>query len=202
MKSIEDKNIRLLVESNDLVDDCSKFFDRIKLEASDVIINGGGANGCENERFIERIGANGKIYTFDPNHSGENLNSQVEIHPYVLYNETGRVNFHYHGSRSRVCRDSGVSVNSVSIDDFMHQNKIGKLNFIKLDVEGAEKEILIGALDSIKKFKPKLAICLYHSTADFFEIPILISEICGDYIFDLGIYNRQGVDTYLHAYSY
>ena len=31
--------------------------------------------------------------------------------------------------------------------------------------------------NTIKRFKPKLAICLYHSTADFFEIPILINKI-------------------------
>ncbi len=201
LNCIEDQNIQPLVESKGLVDGYNKFFERIKLKPSDIIINGGGANGSENERFIEKIGTNGKIYTFDPNHNGKDLTRQVETHPYVLYNESGKINFHYNGSRSRVSQESGVIMDSISIDDFVCQNKIKKLNFIKLDTEGAEKEILIGARDSIKKFKPKLAICLYHSTADFFEIPILINEICDEYIFDLGIYDRQGIDTYLHAYS-
>ena len=51
-----------------------------------------------------------------------------------------------------------------------------------------------------KRFKPKLAICLYHSTADFFEIPILINKINDKYLFNLGVYDPQGVDTYIHAH--
>ena len=200
LNCIEDQNIQPLVESKGLVDGYNKFFERIKLKPSDVIINGGGANGSENDRFIEKIGSSGKIYTFDPNHNGKDLNRQIETHPYVLYNKSGSIKFCFDGSRSRVSRESGVSLDSVSVDEFICQNKIEKLNLIRLDTEGAEKEILIGARNSIKKFKPTLAICLYHSTADFFEIPTLINEICDGYKFDLGIYDCQGIDTYLHAY--
>lgn len=45
-----------------------------------------------------------------------------------------------------------------------------------MDIEGAEPFALKGAIESIKKFKPKLAISVYHSLTDFFEIPKIIDE--------------------------
>lgn len=49
---------------------------------------------------------------------------------------------------------SGLSVLGVSIDDLMLWEKLNRLDYIKIDAEGAEKEILIGAKKSIEKFRP------------------------------------------------
>jgi len=50
---------------------------------------------------------------------------------------------------------------------------------IKMDIEGAEYEALLGARDIIFKYRPGLAISLYHRPADLWQIPILINEITG-----------------------
>ena len=97
-----------------------------KLKPSDIVINGGG--GSENKIFIDKIGTSGKIYSFDPNQEEKNKTSQIEIHPYVLYSQSGQVNFCFDGTRSRVTEDSGVKVDSISIDDFISKNKIERLN--------------------------------------------------------------------------
>jgi FkbM family methyltransferase len=49
-------------------------------------------------------------------------------------------------------------VNVTTIDEFVSVNKIKKLNFIKIDAEGYEYNILKGGLDSISFFKP-LILC-------------------------------------------
>ena len=201
-QSIKDRNIKDILESKDLVDNLNDYYTQINLSSGDVVINGGGANGNENNQFIEAIGEDGVIYTFDPNHdeSGrDSFNSKIKIFPYVLYNSKGKVGFHYEGSRSRIKDSSSNIVESISIDELVIEQEIERLDFITLDVEGSEKEILNGAKETIKKFKPKLAISVYHSTADFYEIPVLINEISNEYYFDLGIYDRQGIDTYLFA---
>lgn len=50
---------------------------------------------------------------------------------------------------------------------------------IKMDIEGAEYEALLGARDIIAKYRPGLAISLYHRPADLWQIPLLINEIIG-----------------------
>ena len=63
-----------------------------------------------------------------------------------------------------------------SIDSLVNTKDIEKIDFIKLDVEGAEMDTLRGAQQSIAHFKPKLAISLYHKPDDLFEIILYIKE--------------------------
>ena len=55
------------------------------------------------------------------------------------------------------------------------------VTFIKMDIEGAEMNALRGAAKQIKTNRPKLAICLYHRLADFWEIPLYIKTLNPDY---------------------
>lgn len=52
---------------------------------------------------------------------------------------------------------------------------------IKFDVEGAEKEALIGCEKTIKAYKPKLMVSAYHKSEDIFELPLLIKKLCPEY---------------------
>lgn len=49
-------------------------------------------------------------------------------------------------------------VNSITLDDFVEENKISKIDFIKIDTEGSEKLILEGAKNTLKKFRP-IVVC-------------------------------------------
>ena len=55
--------------------------------------------------------------------------------------------------------------------------------YIKADVEGAEKEMLMGSLETLKKGKAKWNIAVYHRTEDFFRLPLLIHSINPNYSF-------------------
>ncbi|MGM9641612.1 MAG: FkbM family methyltransferase [Eubacteriales bacterium] len=55
------------------------------------------------------------------------------------------------------------------------------VDYIKYDVEGAEKEALDGSIEIIKKYKPDLLISLYHRTEDMHELILKVHEICPDY---------------------
>ena len=50
--------------------------------------------------------------------------------------------------------ESTYNVKTVSIDDFCKQKKIKKIDFIKIDTDGYEYEILQGAIKTISKYKP------------------------------------------------
>lgn len=71
--------------------------------------------------------------------------------------------------------------------------------FIKMDIEGAEKEALIGAEQIIRCHKPKLAICVYHKPEDIYVLPELINSFREDYRFYLRHYSNTIYETVLYA---
>ena len=57
----------------------------------------------------------------------------------------------------------------------------GRVDFIKLDIEGAEQDAIDGAKETIRKYKPVLAICIYHKAEDWYKIPQKILYIESEY---------------------
>ena len=53
--------------------------------------------------------------------------------------------------------------------------------YIKMDVEGAEYETLLGCKRLIRECKPKLAVSAYHRAGDIFTLPLLIARLNPDY---------------------
>jgi hypothetical protein len=68
-----------------------------------------------------------------------------------------------------------------------------------MDIEGAEKEAIIGAKNIIKQNHPKLAICVYHKPEDIYQLPQLIYEIDSSYKFTLQQHEDGVYDTVLYA---
>ncbi|MDR1986982.1 MAG: FkbM family methyltransferase, partial [Treponema sp.] len=58
------------------------------------------------------------------------------------------------------------TIDITSLDAFVEKNKIKKIDFIKADIEGSERDMLHGAVNVLKNFAPKLAICTYHLPDD------------------------------------
>ena len=53
-----------------------------------------------------------------------------------------------------------------TIDDYVSENGIVRVDFIKADIEGAERDMLRGVVKILQRFKPKLSICTYHLKDD------------------------------------
>ena len=56
---------------------------------------------------------------------------------------------------------------------------------LKMDVEGAERQAIAGAVQTIRRYRPKLNIAAYHTSDDFFALPLLLHELCPEYRFYL-----------------
>ncbi|KAA6343187.1 hypothetical protein EZS27_009126 [termite gut metagenome] len=61
-------------------------------------------------------------------------------------------------------REEIVSI--TTLDQFIEENRLTTVDFIKADIEGAERDMLRGASNVLKTFAPKLAICTYHLPDD------------------------------------
>ena len=77
-----------------------------------------------------------------------------------------------------------LKVEEVTVDQFVSENDLD-VGLITIDVEGAEQNLLKGALDTIKSQKPLLFISIYHNVADFFEIKPWIQSLDLGYEFEI-----------------
>lgn len=75
----------------------------------------------------------------------------------------------------------GASIEVTTIDDFVRENNLQRVDFIKSDIEGAERDMLRGARETLRRFAPKLAICTYHLPDDPQVLEQIIKEANPDY---------------------
>lgn len=86
--------------------------------------------------------------------------------------------FNNRAGRNSAINDIGrVEVEATSVDNLSPDG----FSFIKMDVEGAEKQAILGAKRTISERKPKLFISAYHRNEDIFELPLLVLSLRDDY---------------------
>lgn len=78
-----------------------------------------------------------------------------------------------------------VEMETITVDDFVDQNNLSSIDFIKSDIEGSERLMLMGARDTLKEFGPKLAICYYHKLDDLKVLRELIMDANPKYEIDV-----------------
>ena len=148
-----------------------------------------------------------KVYAFEPRALLESQSdypelNNVKVIPKALWSKKTRMYFVENSGRTIVSTQNvpgSVKVESISIDEFIQENDINSLDLIKFDIEGAEMEGLRGWAESIKRFRPKLVISIYHKLEHYFEIPIYLKSILPDYRFKLSLTHPFGVGTLLFA---
>ena len=67
------------------------------------------------------------------------------------------------------------------IDDLVAQLELQRVDWIKMDIEGAEARALLGAAGVLSRYKPKLAVCTYHRHEDSEVIPPIVLRANADY---------------------
>lgn len=183
-----------------------------------VILEGGVSDGIDSVHFYNFFNnENLKIYGFEPFieafEASPNrqflIKKGMEIFPWALWDENKDLTFNknkYSSSTSCVIRSGSspanvdyTTVKGLKIDSFVEDKGIDSINLLKLDIEGAEMEALNGAKEMIRKYKPQLAISIYHKKEHLFEIPEFLKELHPDYKFKLGSYSPTFIDTVLYA---
>ena len=82
------------------------------------------------------------------------------------------------GRQSSFCSNSKCLV---SVDTVDHIVGARPVSYIKMDVEGAEKQTLRGGSTTIRTRKPKLFIAAYHYDNDLWELPLLLHQLVPEY---------------------
>lgn len=117
--------------------------------------------------------------------------------PCAVYSSSTQLRFNVDSDAgSTISSDGTEYVQCISIDE-----SIRNFNptFIKMDIEGAEYDALLGAKSTIEKYKPNLAISLYHTPQDIYRIPLLLESWNLNYKYYLRMYGYSGYDLVLYA---
>lgn len=184
----------------------------IKAQTGDVVIDCGGCWGDTALYFAHEVGVDGKVYSFEfvPSNIeifNKNLSlnpalkNRIELNKQPVWSEASLPIFILdNGPASRVSFDEiagGTQLMTTTIDQLVSEQQIDRVDFIKMDIEGAELNALKGAEAVIRKFKPTLAIALYHRVEDFYQIPGWINNLGLGYHFYIGHYTIHQEETIL-----
>ncbi|MFN0167406.1 MAG: FkbM family methyltransferase [Bryobacteraceae bacterium] len=80
----------------------------------------------------------------------------------------------------------GAKVPLTTIDKMVAELKLDRVDYIKMDIEGAEQRAIKGGRDTIAKFHPRLSLSAYHNPADPEMIPKLVREVWNGYRMECG----------------
>lgn len=90
----------------------------------------------------------------------------------------------------------GDAIKIVALDDMINE----KVDFIKADIESYEYKMLLGAGKTIEKYKPCVAVCIYHNAVDFFSVPLLCRRVMPTANFAVRHHSATLAETVLYAW--
>ncbi len=153
---------------------------------------------CDGSTAIKFMNIGYKVYGFEMDRKNFELAKKVADDKGFVVENLSLGSFR-HEMRYNPSGGSGNAWNAggseitqvVTLDAYVRENKIPRVDFIKLDVEGAELDILKGARTCIARWKPILAISAYHKPDDFWVLMNFIKSVQPDYEFAM----RPGTET-------
>jgi len=183
----------------------------VEPKLGDIVFDIGAYVGDTSLWFSKAVGPQGKVYAFEPEPSNfEKLKANIERNKVTnviplqlaLSENEGEMQITGGGGGSAITETAGdTSVKVTTVDNIVEANKLPRVDFIKMDVEGHELKVLEGAHETIETFKPSLALSAYHRGDDLIKLPKFLLEINPNYRFYLRHCTSIWGDTVLYAQS-
>lgn len=113
---------------------------------------------------------------------GLGSDERIHLHNAAAWSEPTTLHFAAKAGRNSTVTAAGREVSAESVD---HVLSGATASYMKLDVEGSEKEALNGAAETIRRHHPKILLSAYHRSEDLFALPTQINSIAEGYCFYL-----------------
>lgn len=189
----------------------------VTVEPGDTVIDGGMCYGDTSLFFAHLAGESGRVvgYEFEPGNlaiMADNfaLNPghapRITVRHNAVWNVSGdEPRFALAGPATTVLHPgsetqlASMVVKTLTIDDLVAEEGLDRVDFIKLDVEGVELQALQGAVDTLRRFRPKLALSAYHKPEDMYALPGFLRSLDLGYRFWLDHFRPGGQETVIFA---
>lgn len=157
----------------------------------------GAYNGDTVRRLLSLAPNLRRVIAFEPDRRNfrklseyaESVSSQLSIRPLMLASWSHRdtLLMDASGNRNANLSDAAKAKKTVEVPADSLDNQLGDLrpDYVKYDVEGSEKEALLGSKETIRTHRPKLLVSLYHRSEDLFALPLLLRDLAPAYTFYL-----------------
>ena len=89
---------------------------------------------------------------------------------------------------------------SIALDDLVADRVIDRVDFVKLDIEGAEPAALVGAVQVLEHFRPRLALAAYHDIDHLWQLPRFLTSLRLGYRFSLGHFTMHDEETVVYGW--
>ena len=170
----------------------------VKLRKEDIVIDAGANLGIFS--LFCTLKNVKRVYAFEPQKAVINLLKKnillnnktdlVEVVPFGLSDRNDDYLLSHSGTGhsagsiviKRNDKNDTEKINCVTLDSWAGESGIYKIDFIKADIEGAERNMLLGATKILEKFAPRLAICTYHLPDDPMVLKNIILEANPNYV--------------------
>lgn len=204
-----------IIENYDGLPGCSiqtQYFpeDIFSLSSNEIFVDCGAYDGDTIKEFLKLRGDSfERIIAFEPDPLNfqtlstyiQNLSVDLRKKLTIVQKAVGqgesKLKFASTGTASSLLSQKGdIEVDVIDLDKVLSNCKP---TYIKMDIEGAELDALIGARTIIEKNCPVLGICVYHRQDHIWRIPLLISSFSCNYKFFLRPYSEEGWELVLYA---
>jgi FkbM family methyltransferase len=187
--------------------------DVLSVDDNEIYVDVGAFDGDSIETFIDACNKNSvsykQIFALEPdpdcftlldnNYGGR---AGVSLHKIGLWSESKTLEFvpsteALHDQAGTISDTGSVKIEALTLDDFLSGEPA---SFIKMDPSCDVEEVMKGAAKTISKYKPKLALGIYHSLNEFINVPQFIKSQCSEYKLYLRHNTYHLCDTDLYGY--
>jgi FkbM family methyltransferase len=187
-------------------------FEQAWIRPGDRVVDGGACWGDTALQFADAAGPEGRVVSFEvlPGNI-EVFESNLRLNPHVadrivlrqeaLWDEPlPSLPVVAFGPATVVGRGEDGSVPARAIDSLVADGILDRVDFIKLDIEGAEGAALRGAAETFARFRPRVAVAVYHGRDDLVDLPWLLTELAPGYAMALAHNPPHGEETVLFGW--
>jgi FkbM family methyltransferase len=154
-----------------------QFEARHRVSTGEVVIDAGAFRGMLTNVFALQVGATGRVLAFEPDginrgYTSRNLElngnpGHVDVTPLGLWDCETEIEFCERGALGSSAFWDGpggrkVSIPTITLDQAVRERGLGRVDFVKMNIEGAEIKALQGAKQTIQRFRPQFAISSDH----------------------------------------
>jgi FkbM family methyltransferase len=184
--------------------------DLIDFRVDEVFVDCGAYDGDTVKSFIANYGhAFRRLFALEPDPINYQklktyvaslpsaLSEKVELRPFAVGQVDGTLRFDGRGTNGSLLSDAGVlEVQCRRLDTLFADVSP---TYIKMDIEGAEPDALVGVREISKRALPILAVCVYHFQDHLWKIPLQLHALSDSYRLFLRAYMKEGMELVCYA---